>query len=282
MIDSIPLQPNLQTDRWDRRPTLESLSAHDIFELRAAFLRQLFPDVDGLHVAEIGSGPAHDSLVFAQRGSSITALDCSQQGLDVAREIYDSLDLPLNTRIGDARRLPFEDDTFDIAFNGGVLEHFNDEELESVIDEMIRIVRPGGVVLAFCPNRYNIFYQTHLKRIAEHGYDFERSFTAHELRSRFEARGLPAVQCSGVHVHPAPNYLLPRWFPKVHRIEPWMRTIFAPFERAWCCHRLKSLIGQDFVVWADVPEQMGQKQSFRGISGGPAVRDTREELCPAA
>jgi len=260
-------------DPWTDRPTLESLRRHDILELRARFLRRLFPEVAGLEVVEIGSGPAHDSISFATRGAHITALDCSRTGLAIAREIYQSLELPLATAIGDARKLPFADGQFDIAFNGGVLEHFTDEQLEEVIDEMIRVVRPGGTVLAFCPNRYNIFYQTHLRRIAAHNYEFERSFTAAEMRQRFEARGLEGVQLSGVHIHPAPNYLLPAWFPKVHRIEPLMRALCRPLERAWCGHRLKSLIGQDFVLWATVPVRAGRKRSLIHLTGGPAVRD---------
>lgn len=260
------------SDHWQSKPTLEKLSSQDIFHLRAAFMLRLFPDPATLNVVEVGSGPAHDSLVLATRGAKVTGVDFSQAGLDIGREIYESQGLSLTTQLGDARQLPFEDDTFDLSFNGGVLEHFEDDELERVIDEMARVVRPGGTVLAFCPNRYNVFYQHHLRKINRHSYEFERAFTAAELRSRFEARGLMNVQVSGVHVHPAPNYFLPTWLPKYHKIEPFCRWLFGPLERTRRFDRIKSLIGQDFVVWATVPQEKGRVRSIATFGGGPAVR----------
>jgi len=261
-----------QHDHWSGRPTLDSLLSHDIAELRAAFLRRLFPAVAGMKVLDAGSGPAHDSLVFGLRGATVTALDISMPALETAEHIYDELDLPLTTVHADATKMPFDDNSFDIAFNAGVLEHFEDDRLEKVIDQMIRVVRPGGTLLAFCPNRYNLPYQRHLRRLAEHSYEFERAFTAWELQQRFKARGLPSVHISGVHVHPTPNYLLPASLPKYHRYEPWCRHLAAPLERAWCLHRFKSLIGQDFVAWAQVPEQLGQTRPITGLTGGTIVR----------
>lgn len=258
-------------DAWKKQPTLSELTRHDIWWLRRGFIERLLPDVSGYRVLEVGSGPAHDSLIFAERGASVTAFDCSRVGLDMAEQTYGDLGLPIQTAQGDATALPFEDGEFDLSFNGGVLEHFTDGQLESVIDEMIRVVKPGGYVLAFCPNRYNIFYQANLRRAREHAYDFERAFTAHEVRQRFEARGLMGVHVSGVHVHPAPNYLLPAWLPKHHRIEPVCRRAFGWLERMNGLHRLKSLIGQDFVVWAQVPAELASRRSIGGFTGGPAV-----------
>ena len=260
-------------DHWSSRPTLDALLSHDIAELRAGFVRRLFPDVAGMDVLEVGSGPAHDALVFALRGAAVTALDISSTALELAEQIYLDLDLPLSTVHADATAMPFDDNSFDLAFNAGVLEHFNDDQLEHVIDEMIRVVRPGGTVLAFCPNRHNVFYQRHLRRLAEHSYEFERAFTAAEVRQRFEARGLSAVRLSGVHIHPAPNYLLPPWLPKYHRIEPVCRWLSTPLERTWHLHRLKSLIGQDFVAWAEVPAEIRPSRSLVGLGGGTTVRE---------
>ena len=260
-------------DHWSSRPTLDTLLSHDIAHLRADFLRRLFPAVAGLKVLDAGSGPAHDSLVFSLRGAEVTALDISKAALETADQIYADLDLPLTAVRADARDMPFDDNSFDLAFNAGVLEHFTDDQLEKVIDQMIRVVRPGGVVLAFCPNRYNVLYQRHLRKLDKHSYEFERAFTAWELRQRLLARGLPTVRLSGVHVHPTPNYVLPPSLPKYHRFEPWCRKLATPLEKAWRLHRLKSLLGQDFVAWAEVPEQLGPKRSIVGLGGGTVIRE---------
>ena len=268
MTSSSPAD-TLPRDAWQKQPTLDQLTKHDIWSMRRAFLEWLWPDAKGMSVLEVGSGPAHDSLTFAQRGAHVTAVDCSHVGLDLAQEIYTGLGLPLETMQADATDLPFDRGEFDLAFNGGVLEHFTDDQLETVIDEMIRTVKPSGYVLAFCPNRYNIFYQANLRRAREHAYDYERAFTASEIRKRFESRGLIDVRVSGVHVHPAPNYLLPTWLPKHHLIEPACRWAFAWFERLHAFHRLKSLIGQDFVVWGRVPTTITTRRPLVQLGGGP-------------
>ncbi len=271
-MPTAPTDNHPPRDAWARKPRLSELTRQDIWWLRRGFLERLWPDVRGMSVIEVGSGPAHDSLTFAERGARVTALDCSQTGLELAWRFYRGLGLPLQTMLGFADNIPFEDGRFDMAFNAGVLEHFTDEQLEVVIDEMIRVVHPGGYVLAFCPNRFNVFYQANLKRARQHAYDFERAFTAGEVRKRFEARGLLDVHVSGVHVHPAPNYFLPTWLPKYHRIEPFFRRMFAPLERLDGLHRLKSLIGQDFVVWGRVPKGARQQQAISHMRGGPAVQ----------
>jgi SAM-dependent methyltransferase len=259
-------------DPWARFASLEQLKSHDIWWLRRAFLARLWPSVEGLRVLEVGSGPAHDSLVFAERGARVTALDFSAHGLRAAKRFYGDLGLPIECVQSDATHCPFADASFDLAFNAGVLEHFADDRLEMVIDEMIRVVRPGGHVLAFCPNRYNVFYQFHLRRTGDRQYEFERAFTATEMRRRFEARGLKRTFVSGVHVHPAPNFLLPRWLPKHHKIEPVCRSCFSWLESAQGLDRIKSFIGQDFVVWAQVPAHLGHRTPLARLGDGQCAK----------
>ena len=261
-------------DAWDRDAPLEQLTSHDIWWLRRDFLERMWPDVRGLRVVEVGSGPAHDSITFAERGAQVTAVDHSESGLRLASDVYARLRLPLQTVRADAQALPFKDGQFDIAFNAGVLEHFTDEQLERVVDEMMRVVKPGGLFVAFCPNRFNLFYQTHLRSVQDHHYDYERAFSACEMRRRLVARGLQDVRTSGVHVHPAPNYLLPHWLPKHHRLEPLSRACFGWFERMNSMHWLKALVGQDFVVWGNTPREVTKRVPIRDLSGGPAVRYT--------
>lgn len=244
-----------EPDIWRDQPSLESLTRQDIWKLRRAFLERLWPDVTNWKVLEVGSGPAHDSITFAQRKARVTAIDFSHIALTLSQKFYRELGLAVTPIRADAQALPFKTGSFDLAFNAGVLEHFTDENLKIIIDEMVRVVRPGGKVLVFCPNRYNIFYQHHLKKMSKiHRYEFERAFSADETRKWFHAHGLTGIQVDGVHVHPAFNYLLPSFLPKHHRIEPIMRQCFAPLENTNRLRRFKSIIGQDYVVWGTVPE----------------------------
>ena len=54
--------------------------------------------------------------------------------------------------------LPFADGVFDLAFSHEVLEHVGDDRACAV--EMVRVVRPGGWLVIFVPNR-RYFFETH-------------------------------------------------------------------------------------------------------------------------
>lgn len=48
--------------------------------------------------------------------------------------------------------LPFAEATFDFVFSNEVIEHVADDRLAA--REMVRVVKPGGRLLIFCPNRW--------------------------------------------------------------------------------------------------------------------------------
>ncbi|MFN2221340.1 MAG: methyltransferase domain-containing protein [Candidatus Promineifilaceae bacterium] len=48
--------------------------------------------------------------------------------------------------------LSFADDTFEVILSNEVIEHVADDRL--AVSEMVRVVRPGGRIVIFCPNRW--------------------------------------------------------------------------------------------------------------------------------
>ena len=239
-------------DAGENQPAWADPTDQEIWWLRRDFLERLWPVVVGRRVLEVASGPAQHSLIFARRGAQVTAVDCLETNLDQAQHYFATMGYPIETALADTRALPFDEGQFDIAFNVGSLDRLTDDQLQDTIDEMIRVVEPGGQVLAFCSNRYNLFCKMKLKRLGLRYEDLDRPFTAQVLRRRFEAQGLESVRVSGVHVHPAVDYLLPAWVKKLSLIQRWRRSGLAWLERLDACHRLKALVGQDFVVWGTV------------------------------
>lgn len=49
-------------------------------------------------------------------------------------------------------RLPFANNTFDLILSNEVIEHVQDDALYAA--EMVRVAKPGGRILLFCPNRW--------------------------------------------------------------------------------------------------------------------------------
>ena len=72
-------------------------------------------------------------------------------------------------------RIPFDDSSFDLVVNNQVMEHV--EDLDAVLQEIHRVLRPGGAVLSIFPSR-DVFREGHI------GIPFSHWF-ARDSRLRF-------------------------------------------------------------------------------------------------
>jgi ubiquinone/menaquinone biosynthesis C-methylase UbiE len=97
--------------------------------------------------AGAGTGERTIALLAHSQPGKIIALDASAGMLDVARAKIQ--DARVSFIQGDVRHLPFVDDTFDVVVSTWVIEIMADPR--AVVQEFIRVVKPGGVVIyAFC------------------------------------------------------------------------------------------------------------------------------------
>jgi demethylmenaquinone methyltransferase/2-methoxy-6-polyprenyl-1,4-benzoquinol methylase len=88
------------------------------------------------------------SLAEASKTGQMVGLDFSQNMLDQGsvKIIKQGLDQQIKLIQGNAMQLPFEDNTFNYATIGFALRNVPD--LEQVIREMERVVKPGGLVVS--------------------------------------------------------------------------------------------------------------------------------------
>ena len=108
---------------------------------------QLLGDVTGADVLEFGCGSAPCSRWLSARGPrQVIACDISRSMLDVGARAASQLgdDDPRPSLVqSDARRLPFADSSFDIAFSAfGAIPFVADPQL--IMSELARVLRPGG------------------------------------------------------------------------------------------------------------------------------------------
>lgn len=235
----------LTSDPWGKEVTLKYLQSFPIYWFRRNFIKKNIPLKNGMKVLEAGSGPAHDSIIFAENGANVTAVDLSENALSNAKKNYSELDYPLNTINANIMKLPFADNYFDLTWNAGVLEHFNDSELEKVFKEMVRVTKRDGIILVFVPNKFYFWYQMHLKCTKKGQYEFERAYSILKLKKLFDSNKLRNIKTSGVHIHPAPRFILP----KTGIITIILQKSFSPLEDSTRFWRLKSLLGLDICIW---------------------------------
>ncbi|WP_025846366.1 demethylmenaquinone methyltransferase [Paenibacillus ehimensis] len=95
-----------------------------------------------------GTGDWTISLAQASGTGKIVGLDFSQNMLDVGGEKIKRLGMDKQIELvqGNAMALPFEDHSFDYATIGFALRNVPD--LVKVIEEMQRVVKPGGMVVS--------------------------------------------------------------------------------------------------------------------------------------
>jgi SAM-dependent methyltransferase len=133
-------------------------------------------------ILEVGAGTGGDSATLSRFGAQVVCLDFSAQAVQLVAENARALQAPLLPVRGDAWTLPFRDDSFDVIFHQGFLEHFR--EPMALVEEQVRVLKPGGYLLVDVPQRYTLyalkkFYRVHTGRWFA---GWERSFSIFELR----------------------------------------------------------------------------------------------------
>ena len=112
----------------------------------------------GDRVLDAGCGPGRFALVLAEMGASVTALDLSERQLQFAEEriggagLLDRIDAFVSADIVDLSM--FADGNFDsVLCFGGVLSYVC-EQRDMAASELVRVVRPGGILLISVMSRY--------------------------------------------------------------------------------------------------------------------------------
>jgi len=103
---------------------------------------------------DLGCGNGKTVSTLLDEGYDVTGVDFSKVAVEQCRKRFPDSDFVVSP----VDRLPFADDSFDYVTAVHVLEHLDDEELKAAVEEIGRVLRPGGFV-------------------------FVRSFTENDMRS---------------------------------------------------------------------------------------------------
>ncbi|WP_072689032.1 bifunctional 2-polyprenyl-6-hydroxyphenol methylase/3-demethylubiquinol 3-O-methyltransferase UbiG [Rhodococcus marinonascens] len=163
------------------------------------------PDFTGLRALDIGSGGGFLAEEFTRIGCRVVGVDPSPVSVDTARRHAAASALEIEYRIGAGERLPVPDATFDVAYCCDVLEHVSD--LEAVIAETSRALKPGGLYLFDTVNRtfisklvaIKILQEWRLTRVFDTPiHEWSMFVRPAELASAMERHGLRLGQIVGL------------------------------------------------------------------------------------
>jgi len=108
-------------------------------------------DWQGKDVLDLGCAGGFIAEALAERGAHVTGIDPASDAIDAARDHARAGKLRIAYDVGVGEALPYDDASFDAVVCVDVLEHVAD--LNRVLSEVARTMRPGGLLLFDTINR---------------------------------------------------------------------------------------------------------------------------------
>jgi len=142
---------------WNTRAKGYTLSNQEELEgdSRKYWEEQLHRILDGKNyhkVLDIGCGPGFFSILLAQMGYEVLAVDYTENMLAEARKNADSYGASVQFMKMDAQHLDFADESFDLCISRNVL--WNLEDPKQAYKEWLRVLKKGGSILNCDGNFY--------------------------------------------------------------------------------------------------------------------------------
>lgn len=177
---------------------LDRQRSDPLYRRYKARVAELLDPAPGSRYLEIGSGTGGDAIEVAQRhGAEVVGVDRSAVMVAEARRrgLADATE-------ADAHGLPFGADVFDGAWADRTFQHLADPG--RALAEMVRVVRPGGVVLVADPDYGTQVVDIPDQELADRVLRFRAGVgnwrLGHQMPRLFAAAGLDAIGTEAVPI----------------------------------------------------------------------------------
>jgi SAM-dependent methyltransferase len=175
-------------------PDHPELTRRDTAERRARLRRRfeyirplLKPDSVFL---EIGAGDCLFAYQVAQLVRKVYALEVSAEKVATPPPELSNFELVLF----DGFHFPFPDATFDIAFSNQVLEHLHPEDALEHLQQVYRLLKPGGCYICIVPHRFAGPHDISRYFTEEATGLHLKEYAYYELAARFRQAGFSKIQ----------------------------------------------------------------------------------------
>jgi len=154
------------------------------------FIQRFLPQNRNSRILDLGCGAGSFLWLLQRLGySQLAGVETSPDQVRFAREL--GLDCITD---GDLLEFLRESATefYDCIVAFDVLEHFAKDEIIDILDQVLRVLRPGGALVVHVPNAGGIFPA----RIFWSDFTHETAFTREGLRQLFTATGFASLECA--------------------------------------------------------------------------------------
>lgn len=99
-------------------------------------------------VLDFGCNTGYGTDILSKAAKKVVGVDVSKEAISTAKKQYSSLDVDFY--LIDGKRLPFDDEEFDVIISCQVIEHIVDYNI--YLKEFKRVLSPAGIVVFTTPN----------------------------------------------------------------------------------------------------------------------------------
>ncbi len=166
-----------------------------------------FPDRERgqIRVLDAGTGPGFFALLLAEAGYQVTAVDCTREMLDKARENCGSYTAGISWHRGDVQNLPFDSETFHVVVSRNVTWNLPDPQ--EAYREWRRVLKKDGLLLNFDADWYGYLYDEEKRS----GYEKDRARTLeNQVTDYYQGTDIQAMEAIALQI-PLSRQHRPAW-----------------------------------------------------------------------
>ena len=179
-------------------------------ENRYRWIRELEAQIpsgrkEELEILDIGTGPGFFSILLAEKGYHVTAVDYTEAMLEEARKNAGALAGNIQFYRMDAQSLGFLDESFDVIVTRNLT--WNLENPIQAYREWKRVLKPGGVLLNYDANWYHHLFDEEKRRAYE---EDRQKVSAASLEDHYTCTDIDAMEEIARRV-PLSRAMRPQW-----------------------------------------------------------------------
>ena len=128
-------------------------------------------------ILEIGCGSGGGLKQF--KDHFIVGLDISDEALKLSKKYTNNLIR------ADLFKLPFKDESFDLVYSSGLLEHFKIEKSKEAMMEIKRVTKKGGEIIIILPNSHCGWYRLFKKimiKAKKWDFGYEEDYSVNKMK----------------------------------------------------------------------------------------------------
>jgi len=119
-----------------------------IDDLKMKYLKEYLPDNGTIVEVGAGSGRLLTRVGLENRNYRLIGFDYESLPVILIKNNLEKFSLNGTSMCANAFKIPIKSNSVNVLLSGGFLEHFNEIEINFIIQEMYRILKPNGIMYA--------------------------------------------------------------------------------------------------------------------------------------